>query len=208
MIDVLSILGRNLVLIIFINVLLEMLLPQGQFHRYIRLVTGLLVILLVVGTMNMLLGKAPAYSEASPAAWAPEAEATAYREELLRNTSRQQVLTLFQASLEEIVRQEVTASGRWHLRAIQLTVEDNPENENFGALYRVEITVQRSLEQNAGAVATVRIDPVDLSAAESEAAPTGGEEPAAAASRVIELEQSLAARLQLAPGLVCVTAVD
>ncbi|NLA12132.1 MAG: hypothetical protein GX883_08410, partial [Firmicutes bacterium] len=38
---------RNLVVIIFLNALLEMLLPQGEFRRYIRLLTGLIVILMV-----------------------------------------------------------------------------------------------------------------------------------------------------------------
>jgi len=60
MLTILGELTRNLLVIIFLNVLLEMLLPQGHFHRYIRLVTGLVLILMVLNTMSLILGRAPA----------------------------------------------------------------------------------------------------------------------------------------------------
>ena len=50
---------RNLVVLIFLNALLEMLMPQKSFRPYIRLVTGLIIVLMVVGTITALMGRVP-----------------------------------------------------------------------------------------------------------------------------------------------------
>lgn len=72
---VISDLIRNLTVIIFLNVLLEMMLPRGEFHRYIRLITGLIVILMVVGTIAALMGKIPGLSRLRPLLLQPGAAA-------------------------------------------------------------------------------------------------------------------------------------
>lgn len=46
MIDTISNLVRYIVILLFLTVILEMILPQGTFRRYLRVIVGILLILL------------------------------------------------------------------------------------------------------------------------------------------------------------------
>ncbi|NLY39629.1 MAG: hypothetical protein GX044_10090 [Firmicutes bacterium] len=207
MLEICGNLARNLVLIVFVNLLLEMLLPQGHFQRYIRLVTGLIVVVLVVGAINVFLGKVPAYFEAVPTAAliAPQG-ADATREQLLR-FNRKQALSLYTAFLEEAVRREVEQEGLWSLVEMELMLEDDPEHARYGDLYRLKVAVKKAAAGAGGEVEAVRVDPVTMEPTEP-GADDGAAVDEPQRQRVAALERALAERLQLAPGIVTVTVVE
>ncbi len=202
MVALLGELSRNLLVIIFINVLLEMLMPQGQYHRYIRMITGLIVVLMVVNAMSLVLGRVPASGALlDQAAPAPAQLETTHSG--ISQVTREQTLELYRESLKQLAREEVEASGRWKLVGAQFTLEEDSTAELYGAIYRVELQVQAA-GSASGEIEPVLIDPVGA----GNGLERGQEEQAAAGKplRVSELEQALARRFQVSPGLVFVTA--
>ena len=115
---------RNLVVIIFLNALLEMMLPRGEFHRYIRLVTGLIVILMVVGTIAALIGKLPRL-EPVVAARTAAADSTAAQEGSLKGRAAysRQVLQQCRAALE-LCSAKRLPPGKWQLVEAVLILEE------------------------------------------------------------------------------------
>jgi stage III sporulation protein AF len=200
MIAVLGDLVRNLVVIVFVNALLEMLLPQGQFHRYIRLVTGLIVILMVVNAFSLLLGRAPEVALAVPAVAAP-APGAGEASARLRLQERRLVLAVYRENLARLARDAIEAEG-WRFVEAVFSLEEDPARQNFGALYRVDVRVEapESPHQAASPVAPVLIGPVVPGGGEGESNAAGG----ATAERVPALEQVLAGRLGIPAGLVSV----
>ena len=203
MLEICGNLARNLILIVFVNLLLEMLLPQGSFQRYIRLVTGLIVVVLVVGAINVFLGKAPAYFEAMPTAAFMAPERAEVAGEQLNRLNRKQTLSLYTAFLEEAVRREVEQSGLWSLVDMEVMLEEDPENDRYGALYRVEIAVKAAAED--GNRLAVRVDPVTQTAIRLPLVMRRcGCETAPQLPRVTALEQAHGAAAAY-PGIVTVT---
>lgn len=198
MLTVVGDLVRNLVVLIFLNALLEMLLPQGEFRRYIRLVTGLVVILMVVGTIAALLGKAPrlepafggGYTEADPG------EAGGVQGEKLELTRRRHLLTQCRAGLEKLLGEELAAAGEWELLEAALILDEDPESGTFGAPLQIDLLVRER------AAAAEKVDPVTIAPVKSGA----GEEQAGEAGRerLPALEKALAALLELSPESVTV----
>lgn len=182
---------RNLVVIIFLNALLEMLLPQGEFRRYIRLLTGLIVILMVVGTIATLLGRVPriepAFGGESPAA-AP-GEPGDGQAERLELTGRRHLLEQCRAGLEQVLREELAAKG-WELVEAALVLDEDPASAAFGAPRELSLLVRGRTAAAAG-VAPVAIAPVRPGEAAS------GEEGAGAGERQPALEKALADLLEL-----------
>jgi hypothetical protein len=197
MIALLGELSRNLLVIIFINVLLEMLMPEGQYHRYIRMITGLIVVLMVVNTMSLILGRAPAAGVLLPQAVPAALRVESAGGDVSRIT-REQALALYRESLKQLAREEVESGGQWKLVSARFTLEEDSSSEQYGTIYRVELQVQAA-GGGSGEVEPVRIGPVSgEGGAEGEGA--GGQ----AAQRVPELEQALARRIHVSPGLVSV----
>ncbi len=197
---------RSLIVIIFLNALLEMLLPQGEFRRYIRLVTGLIVILMVVGTIGALLGKAPrlepVFGGGGPAA--DSGGAAAEQSTRVGLTRQRHLLRQCRAGLEQLLREEIAAAGAWELVEAVLILDEDPESSTFGAPRQVDLLVQPGAEP-AERVAPVSIEPVQAGSAAGE--PGAGAGPVKK-ERLPELEQILAALLKLAPEQVSVAAVD
>lgn len=202
MIPVLGNLVRNLVVIIFVNALLEMLLPQGQFHRYIRLVTGLIVIMLVVNAFSVLVARVPETGfTLQPASLtvAGVDEKGAW----LWLQARRKALTLHIDTLAELIRKEVEAEG-WRFVEARFSMEDDPAKENFGMLYGVEVQVRAPAEEAGNPIKAVLINPVEV---RSEAAESERSE-RIDAGRVPELEAALARRLQVSGGIITVVCLN
>jgi stage III sporulation protein AF len=195
---------RNLVVIIFLNALLEMMLPRGEFHRYIRLVTGLIVILMVVGTIAALIGKLPRLEPvvAARTAAADSTAAPGRQSEGVSAAYSRQVLQQCRAALEIMLREEIAASGKWQLVEAVLILEEDYRSSSFGTPLKVDLLVKAAAGKS-DRIAPVSIEPVAVGPQESAAENTSGPD-----LRLPEMEQSLAGLLELSPAQVTVTVCE
>jgi len=201
MINTLAELTRNLLAVIFINVLLEMLLPQGSYHRYIRLVAGLVVMLLVINSMGRIMGRAELF-EVQGQQFTQDALRLEERGGDLNRISREQALKLYRDRLLQLVSNEVEAAGRWKLLSASFTLEEDPYSEQYGALYGIRLAVRANASSGTNEIETVSVDPVLPDSEETEEAVQTGEEPECETAL---LQQALARRLQIPTDIVYVT---
>lgn len=200
MIDLLGILTKNLILIVFINVLLEMLLPRGEFYRYIRMITGLVIILLVVGSLSQLLGRAPGRQYFVPElSMSGTGELTGME---LQNVNNRQTISLYKEALHRLVRDEIHSTGEWVLLESEFAVEESPDNEEYGVLYSVEAVVRKGVLEGEEEIPPVNVAPVEKESFAEDHAPEPGEGERDA--RVPELELALARLLHLSPEVIIV----
>lgn len=185
---------RNLVIVIFLNALLEMLLPGEGFRPYIRLVTGLIIVLMVVSTIAVLLGQAPRLEpvlsgqEALPPYGRGAREPPGEVEALYRR----QVLQRCRESLEQLLEEKVAGGGRWELDKAVIDLDEDSESAAFGAPKRIELWVRGAAEKEKE-VAPVTISPIKPGEREEEGAEGGG----TGEARLPALERSLAELLDL-----------
>lgn len=199
---------RNLVVLIFLNALLEMLLPQSGFRRYIRLVTGLILVLMVVGTAAALLGKLPGPEPLAgvfapvPAGFADPASEQSARADSMH---RQQVLRQCRIGLEELLRREIATLGEWELIEAEITLDREQGGGSFGAPRQIDLRVRAPAASAGGRVKPVAIAPVRTGGSPEKDWEAAG---AAGPERVSGLEQALATLLGLAPDRVTVVVVE
>ena len=186
MLAVLGDLVRNLVIVIFLNALLEMLLPQGEFRRYIRLVTGLIVILMIVSTIAVLLGKLPRLEPVfadRPAA--VDGGAMEDQFEKIGATHRRQVLQQCRDALEESLREEIAAAGEWELVEAVIILDEDEDSTTFCTPQQNDLLVKASASNTGW---------VDRSQSIGQGGETGQREDAGPAAR-LPGEQALAGLL-------------
>ncbi len=188
-------LARNLVVIIFVATLLEMLIPQGSFSRYLRLVTGLLVILLVVTFIGTLVNRIPGQISLVPVtAAAGKQDGTLEQGDRLWQLNRQQAVTVYRTALTKLIEEEIRDHEGVIPVSINLQIEEDQTNPLFGSIYQAVIKITSAPETVSSAEGSIRIEPVKIG---SDANPGNWSE-----QRVPELESALARRLELSPGQI------
>lgn len=192
---------RNLAVVVFVHALLEMLLPQGQFQRYLRLVTGLIVLLAVLNAFGNLLGRVPLQAAPVIETAAPDAAVLEQGLRLWRK-NRTAALETYRAALQELIREEIEGAGRWRLDSAQIVLEEDPEKESYGSISSLAVTVRAGAEAKPGRVAAVEIEPV------TGPPENAGAKSAGAGERVPVLEEALSRRLQLPGEIVTVICLD
>lgn len=199
---------RNLIIIIFLNALLEMMLPRGEFHRYIRLVTGLIVILLVVSAIGALMGGIPRL-EPVIAANPVEAEnsaltLTAREHDGVGSAYSRQVLVQCRTALENLLSEEIAARGEWRLAEARLLLDEDGSCGSFGAPLQIDLLVKAAGGER-GRVIPVSIEPVAVGEERDAAGDAADGSAAGPPLTLPELERSLAALLKISPAQVTVT---
>ncbi len=196
MLDRVEDLVHNLVLLLFVVVFLEMLMPRGQFNRYLRMVAGLLVILMILTFAGTLLGRVPAEKSlvvlAEQNDFAPEIRGTE-----LWHLNHRQALQLYQDNLADFVSQIIAESGMGGVSSVRMEIESSENSPSYGAVLALEVVVERKpvpleKEQNE----PVLVPPVDIGPFKKE---TGAEQDPGKneAERIPDLEKMLSDRLQL-----------
>ena len=66
MFEVIGNVVRYIVILIFLATLLEMILPHGQFRRYLRMLVGILLILTLISPIQNIMRLAPGWDVPIP----------------------------------------------------------------------------------------------------------------------------------------------
>jgi len=212
MIDTIGSLIRYIVIIIFLSTLLEMLLPQGVFRRYLRMLVGILLILTLLTPLQKIMSFAPyweitAFSEGMPEE-AELGEILQRGKEMYRGNI-DLALAEYRYRIFSLLEGELAREFGQKLLRLEVSMEENPESSEFGSLKNIYAEVRDSsavdadTRQTGAKVEEIKIS-VEVTGREEE--PAAGEvsennngEAAGEAvnDKEIEINRFIAAYLQL-----------
>jgi stage III sporulation protein AF len=138
---------RYIVILIFISTLLEMILPQGVFRRYLRMLIGILLIFTLITPLQKIMHLAP-YWEIPPLVNnmenenRAELEAILGRGEQLYKEKMKNALEEYQAKVYDLLTAELAREFQQDLLDLQITTEDNPDSKEFGLFKHIYAVVQ------------------------------------------------------------------
>ena len=206
---------RYIVILIFISTLLEMILPQGVFRRYLRMLIGILLIFTLITPLQKIMRIAP-YWEIPPLINGMENE---YRrtgtilgrgEELYREKMKS-ALDDYQARVFDLLENELNREFKQKLLHLQVTTEDDPDSKEFGMLKHIYAVVREQelvpYVEPPGSLEEIDIS-VEVASRNGEASGRNGKPenmdknffPAGSnGNKVTEVERYLAAYFRLSP---------
>ncbi len=190
---------RNLVALIFVATLLEMLIPRGSFSRYLRLVIGLLVILLIINFMGTPANRpGEAYSYISAGSAGEEGDAEGTRGMQLYEWNRKEVLNEYRSMVAGLIEEEILRWEKWIPVSVNLVIEEDEHNPLFGSIQQAVVVIRSAAGISLPAGNSIRIDPVRIAVSSH----AGQEREGMDGKRVSELESALAKQLQLPESLI------
>lgn len=163
MLEIAGNLARTLVLIVMVAALLDMLIPQSHFRQYLRMVIGMLVLLMVVNALANLTGRSLNFVLPSFATEHTEYSRIQEEGRKLWEQSRELAIEQYRETLSLYIQEELKAFGDWELRKLDVLIEEDPGNPDFGRLNgaRVFISPLKG-DKDTGVSSPVVVDPVRI----------------------------------------------
>lgn len=152
MIEEIGNLIRYIVIIIFLSALLEMLLPQGVFRRYLRMLVGILLIFTLLTPLQRIMRLAP-YWEAPVFSEGISSE-TELEEILMRGKEMYKdnlnlALEDYRYRIFSLLEGELSRKLGLKLLRLEVSMEENPESKEFGVLKSIYAEVRKIEDFNS-----------------------------------------------------------
>ena len=212
MIDTIGSLIRYIVIIIFLSTILEMVLPQGVFRRYLRMLVGILLILTLLTPLQKIMSFAPYWETTAFSEGMPEEAALGEILQRGREMYRDNIdlaLAEYRYRIFSLLEGELAREFGQKLLRLEALVEENPESSEFGSLKNIYAEVRDSsavdadTRQTGAKVEEIKIS-VEVTGREDEPAAgevsenNNGEATGEAVNdKEIEINRFIAAYLQL-----------
>lgn len=136
MIEAVGNLVRYIVILIFLAALLEMLLPQGVFRRYLRMFVGILLIFTLLTPLQSIMRIAP-YWEVPVIAEMQNTEELGLilqRGDDLYRRNIKSAMDDYHSRIFKLLESELAREFSLKLVELELAVEESPDSSEFGAL--------------------------------------------------------------------------
>ncbi len=164
MIDSIGNLIRYIVILIFLATLLEMILPHGQFRRYLRMLVGILLILTILSPIQNIMRIAPGWDApvflAAPSG-KEDLALILQRGEKLREEGYKDAVVNYRYHLFTIVEKLLTQEFSAELLELRVTLDEDPQSTEFGAIKNMVVVAceKRSASSSTenGPVEEIRI---------------------------------------------------
>jgi stage III sporulation protein AF len=147
MMDLIANLIKYIVVLIFLASLLEMLLPQGEFRRYLRMLVGILLILTLLTPLQKIMSIEP-YLEL-PALFVGEAEegdlsAILNEGKKMQSSSFSAALGAYRSRIHQVLASMLLDHFGQELLKLDLEMEEDPGRSEFGSLRSISAVTRAS----------------------------------------------------------------
>ncbi len=152
MMEILGGLIRHLVILIFLATLLEMILPHGQFRRYLRMLVGILLILTLLSPIKQIMRLAPVWDTPVFLAVPSGKEELAMimqRGKKMRDDGLKEAINDYRYHIFIIVENLLAREYGGDLIELEVVLDEDPESPYFGAIKNMIVFMVKISSNNA-----------------------------------------------------------
>lgn len=149
---------KNIVVVIILAMFLELLLPKSEMQKYVKMVLGLLVILLVLNPVLDLIKQDFNYGER-----VLEIQNTMELDNImtvaqnLEQNNKKNILKTYKKGLNKQIEAQVMTFDEIKEAEAYVIIDENMESENFGQIQEIKLCLQFDTEQSNTSI----IEPIE-----------------------------------------------
>lgn len=146
----------NIATVIIFVTLLELLLPNSDMKKYIKMIVGLLVMLVILNpVLELINGKVNIeYEVLKTSAYMDKGTMTANIDKV-EEMQDQQMIQLYKEKIERYIKDRIEFSNHVKVINIYSEIEKNKESKDFGNITKLNLVLSNVMEKD-----TERIKPV------------------------------------------------
>ena len=138
----------NIVMLIIFIAMLEIILPNNNMKRYINMIIGLLIIIVIINPFISLLTKDISIEREVFKNILKSNEIRSENKEDLKETQDNQVIEIYKASLEEELYKIISTKIKYEIINIEINIVEDKNSDEFGMVKNVFMTFSRDKLQN------------------------------------------------------------
>jgi len=169
-VDMLADMVRNLVMLIFMTILLDLLLPASGFRRYLKMVFGLAVILVILTPISQAVDLIPDLgSSLRSNQILMDREMASARISKATADQRERIIQVYRDRIASEVKGFLERDGKWQVVDVEVQVVEDDGSNSFGQVTSMNAVVSPKMqgEENGERIEPIRIDPVEISPLDS-----------------------------------------
>ncbi|ADG82572.1 stage III sporulation protein AF [Thermincola potens] len=161
--DILKEIVQNVLIIVLLNVLLEMVIPNSSLGRYIKLVMGLFIIVAVLNPILGFLNRDFSILTVSPAEYRGEDLNSLVRKgKSLDSEMKRAALKDYAQKISQQVSALARLDGSAAVQKVVVDLEDNPEAANFGQLKEIVVYLGKNPQAGGNSSGSAGVKPVEI----------------------------------------------
>ncbi len=132
----------NIVTVIIFITFLEILLPNSNMKRYIKMIIGLLVMLVVLNPLlEVASGKINLEEDIFKTSAMMDQKTLSYDYERLQGEQDQQLITLYKSKIDNHIRTKIEGENKLKVVELDLTIVEEKSHKDFGKLKNIHLVL-------------------------------------------------------------------
>ncbi|WP_129597773.1 stage III sporulation protein AF [Anaerophilus nitritogenes] len=152
----------NIVSVVIFITFLEMLLPNSNMKKYIKMIIGLLVMIVILSPLLQIVhGNFNIEDEVLKTSLAIDQKNLSLTFDDLGNIQNQQVIKLYTQKIETNIKDKIEQDTQCMVLKVNAEIETSKEHENFGAIKKMNIVLKNPINDSTNKkIQTVSISPI------------------------------------------------
>ncbi len=153
----------NIVMVVIFISFVELLLPSSNMKKYIKMVVGLLVILVILNPIiELLYGNINMQDEIFKSTALIEKEALFKDTTKFKGAQNQQMIAMYKEKITEHLRDKLGYEYAVRLENVHISIEEDTENKDFGKIKQITLVLGEGKEKPKDQIVIGSIDPISV----------------------------------------------
>ncbi len=166
MIETIGNLVRYIVILLFLTVLLEMILPQGIFRSYLRVLVGILLIFTILSPLQKIMHITPLLNEDNVFAGTEmereDLEQILAGGEALQKENESLALQDYRSNIFTLLENELNEKFGKDLLQLEVSLEEDSSSEEFGSLQELSLIIQDREEKQMEKKGAIKVEKIHI----------------------------------------------
>jgi len=166
MIETIGNLVRYIVILLFLTVLLEMILPQGIFRSYLRVLVGILLIFTILTPLQKIMHITPLLNEENVFAGTEmereDLEQILAGGEALQKENESLALQDYRSNIFTLLENELNEKFGKNLLQLEVSLEEDSSSKEFGSLQELSLIVQDREEKQMEKKGAIKVEKISI----------------------------------------------
>lgn len=164
MVDLFSNYIKNIAVCIIFSAFVEMLIPDNDFKKYINLVLGFIVILVVLNPLKSILFKSyPLDIQVFNKASDIENNSLLKEKNLYESKQKDLIITTYKSQLEDQIKALISKQSNLNVNSINIEVNEDYESDEFAQIKKIEVVATEAQISNQNQTTINPIDKITIS---------------------------------------------
>lgn len=135
----------NIVSVVIFITIVELILPNSSMKKYIKMIVGLLVMLVIINPiLDLMHGKVKLEEDVFRTSSAIHKQELVLNLNHFKGTQQKQIISVYKDNIEKYIKDQIEFNNKIRVLSIDSSIEENVDSKEFGNIKELAIVLSNS----------------------------------------------------------------